>query len=66
MTITLVGSDLSWLCQIYNRMLLNQPLGVPAEDRKKLLTLDLIDEENGAVHVTQKGHEELKRHQAYG
>jgi hypothetical protein len=65
MTITLVGSDLDWLREIYNRTILGQ-LQVPLpEDRKnKFLNLDLIDDNGGRLHVTQKGHEELKRHRA--
>jgi hypothetical protein len=65
MTITLVGSDLGWLREIYNRAILGQrEIPLPDDEKAKLLTLDLIDVENGRLHVTQKGHAELKRHRA--
>lgn len=63
MTITLVGSDLGWLREIYERTLSgDRRLRLPEADRMKLLSLDLIDEESGSIQVTPKGHEELKRH----
>jgi hypothetical protein len=65
MTITLVGSDLNLLRQIYACTILDRnDFSLPEEKKAKLLTLDLIDEEDGRVQVTPKGHEELKRHRA--
>ena len=65
MTITLVGSDLSLLRQIYASAILERSdVSLPEEKKAKLLDLDLIDEEDGRLHDTPKGHEELKRHRA--
>jgi hypothetical protein len=63
MTITLFGADLDWLRRIYDCMVLSgSPTRVPDAQRRKLLQLHLIDERDGSV--TEKGHEELKRHGA--
>ena len=64
MTITLFDSDLNWLRRIYETMLASSsvPARVPDAQRRKFLQLHLIDETDGSV--TEKGHEELKRHRA--